>query len=417
MSDLFISHVEEDAETARSLAAGMETTGFSTWYYERDTVPGVSYLRQVSEAIDESQAVVLLISAASLSSRQVTTEVIRAHEAAKPILPLLVDVSHAEFQKRQPEWRAALGATTSIGLASRAISDVIQALVSGLSRLGVQPTGGAPRAPTGGPTTPIASSQMLAAEPYAGFSDFFREVVAAQRIATTGALLHVVFGSMADIRMMPVVIPVGQSFDFMQRGPRSVLASLEGIRVEGQSFFAYLDATWPSAQRPRNAGLGNAKYVPLPDNTHSLQGVLFVVTTRNLSANREDYGLYANTPIEGIDLILDGVMEAAATHRLPSIALPLLGAGYANVRRTMDDAKLAGLLKLTITLLAIEKLEDTLRVESSPLRRAVVVVYSQRPHSEEEHALWESVTRFLGTRSGRSAQIVALVEEINALCV
>jgi hypothetical protein len=416
MSDLFISHVEEDAETARSIAARVEAAGFSTWYYERDTVPGVSYLRQVSEAIDESQAVVLLISSASLSSHQVTTEVIRAYEAAKPILPLLLDVSHREFQNRHPEWRAAVGAATSISLATRALADVVQALLAGLSRLGVQRAGGVTRLPTTASTTPPPSTQPLEAEPYEGFSNSFREVVAAQRVATAGALLHVVFGSIADIREMVVVIPVGQSFDFMQRGPRSVLASFEGIRVKGRPFFEEIDARWPPAQRPRAAGLGNTKYVPLPQNTHALPGVVFVVTTRNLSTARDDYGLYANTPIEGIDLILDGVIEAATTNQLPSLAVPLLGAGYANIRRTTDDAKLGRLLRQAVALLAIEKLQENLRAESSPLKRAVVVVYSQHPQSEEEHSLWESVTRFLGSRSGRSTQIEALLMEINDLC-
>jgi len=138
MPHVFLSHAEEDGDTALSLAADLEAAGFSTWYYERDAVPGVSYLVQVGDAIDSAQAVVLLISTTSLGSHQVTTEVVRAHEESKPILPVLVDVSHVEFQNRQPEWRSAVGAATSISVAPRGVTAVAQALVAGLVRLGVQ---------------------------------------------------------------------------------------------------------------------------------------------------------------------------------------------------------------------------------------------------------------------------------------
>jgi hypothetical protein len=39
--DVFISHVEEDADLAVSLAGGLELAGFTTWYDERDTLPGL----------------------------------------------------------------------------------------------------------------------------------------------------------------------------------------------------------------------------------------------------------------------------------------------------------------------------------------------------------------------------------------
>ncbi len=72
MADVFISHVEEDAELALRIAYSFEGAGFSTWYYERDGLPGVSYLLQTGQAIGQSHAVVLIISANSLGSHQVT---------------------------------------------------------------------------------------------------------------------------------------------------------------------------------------------------------------------------------------------------------------------------------------------------------------------------------------------------------
>ena len=101
------------------IATGLETAGFTTWYYERDSVPGVSYLVQMGEAIDSASAVVLMVSRASLGSHQVTTEVVRAYEAKKAILPITIGVTHDDFQRRQPEWRTAIGAAASIALKSR----------------------------------------------------------------------------------------------------------------------------------------------------------------------------------------------------------------------------------------------------------------------------------------------------------
>ena len=110
------------------------------WCYEIDSVPGLSYLLQTGQAIDESQAFLLLISARSVESRQVTQEVIRAHENGKLCIPVLRDISHAEFVSRQPEWRVALGGATSIRILANNASDVIPRIVEGLAASGIRPT-------------------------------------------------------------------------------------------------------------------------------------------------------------------------------------------------------------------------------------------------------------------------------------
>jgi hypothetical protein len=253
--------------------------------------------------------------------------------------------------------------------------------------------------------------------PYNTFHSAFREIVAARRVVPTGGLLHVVFGNLADIRQMPVVIPVGQTFDFWQRGPRSVLASFENLHVRGRPFFNEIEEAWPVKERPKSAGLGHIKFLKLPENSQDLPGVIFVVTTRNLYRDPQHRGQYTNTPIEGIDYVLDRVLEEADARDLRSIAMPLLGTGYANVRRTIDNAKLDRLLRRAVTLLTLEKIENKLRDNASPLRRGVVVVYSQEPYGAEEHALWEAVTRFLGSQSERRAtQRDEVLQAINELC-
>lgn len=113
MADVFISHIEEEADAAVSVAEDLEAAGFTVWYYERDCILGPSYLEQVGTAIDGCQAVIVLVSARALTSRQMTNEVVRAYEGGKPFLPVLCGITHAEFQHRQPEWRQAMGSAAS----------------------------------------------------------------------------------------------------------------------------------------------------------------------------------------------------------------------------------------------------------------------------------------------------------------
>jgi hypothetical protein len=70
--DVFISHVEEDAEIAEQIAHALEAAGYTTWYYERNSVPGPSYLVQTGRAIEQSEAFVLKISTHSLGSHNIT---------------------------------------------------------------------------------------------------------------------------------------------------------------------------------------------------------------------------------------------------------------------------------------------------------------------------------------------------------
>ena len=103
MSEIFISHAQQDAGVALTVALELERAGYRTWTYEVDSVPGPSYLVQTGESVERSDVVVLVISATSLGSHQVTREVVRGLETGKPFVPLLLGVTHVEFQYRQPE--------------------------------------------------------------------------------------------------------------------------------------------------------------------------------------------------------------------------------------------------------------------------------------------------------------------------
>jgi cell division septation protein DedD len=139
MNYIFISHVEEDADVALEIALGLEKAGYKTWCYEIDSVPGTSYLIQTGQAVEQAKAIVVVISPHSISSRQVTKEVVRAHESGAEFIPILRGIKHIEFQNRQPEWREAIGAATSISIPSEGISSVLPRIIKGLEALDVSP--------------------------------------------------------------------------------------------------------------------------------------------------------------------------------------------------------------------------------------------------------------------------------------
>lgn len=152
MSQIFISHVEEDESIALEIAHGLEAAGHSTWYYERDSLPGVSYLDQIDEAIEQCQAVVVIISLASLGSWQVDKEVERAHESGKHFVPVLRGVKHLEFQTRKRGWRMAMGVSTSISVPADGASSIVPRIVAGLRRLVINSEEPASSPPASGPT-------------------------------------------------------------------------------------------------------------------------------------------------------------------------------------------------------------------------------------------------------------------------
>ncbi|MGO8697043.1 MAG: toll/interleukin-1 receptor domain-containing protein [Limisphaerales bacterium] len=130
MSDFFLSHVEDDRELAFAVAAALEAVGLSTWYYERDSLPGRTYLEQVANALKSAHAVLVLISRAALQSPQVRNEVTTAYELNKPFLPVLLNISHDVFQNNQI-FRQAIGAATSISVSEETMREALPRIVAG----------------------------------------------------------------------------------------------------------------------------------------------------------------------------------------------------------------------------------------------------------------------------------------------
>jgi hypothetical protein len=264
------------------------------------------------------------------------------------------------------------------------------------------------------PNAATLSSIEIPTYPYEHFKNLFREIVASKRFPASNSVLHIVFGDISDVRNTVPIIPVNQSFDLSQRGPRSVLASFAKVRIQQEDFFSAVERMWPPSQRPSYAGIGHAHFLRLPENSHSLTGIMFVVTTRDLNSN--SYGRYVNTPVEGIEYALDSILAATDEHKIASLALPLLGVGYANISRTWNRPELRSLLRQIALALTIHKLESKLSRPECSLKRGIVVIYSAEPQSKFEHEIWDFVVRFVNKGSQeKSEQIEKLVQEFTAI--
>ena len=257
------------------------------------------------------------------------------------------------------------------------------------------------------------SNSAAADYPYVDFSKKYRDIVSPKRYGRN--VLNLVFGNLADIRNSTVVIPINQDFDFDQRGSRSVLASFENITIGNDYFYNYLEKSWTRSARPTQAGIGHTKYIRLPQNSQSLTGVMFVVTTRNISNSPNHYGRYVKTPLEGIDYILDKVIQTANENDVETIALPLLGTGYANIDIVFDHPELRLYMSDLVLALTIQKLEENFTQQDGCLKRGVITVFSKQPQSQEEHHVWGFAIRLLNKEhSKRAEQIQNIIEDFNA---
>jgi hypothetical protein len=144
MSHVFISHVAEDAATARDLAGALEEAGYTTWLYERDRPPRPPYVTQILQAIAQSTVVIVLVSSAALGSWHVDREIFQAFKTEKPMIPVLIGITHEEFRNSHRDWVVMFGATTWLSLPPDGVSAFIPRLVQGLQRMGAEPTAPSP---------------------------------------------------------------------------------------------------------------------------------------------------------------------------------------------------------------------------------------------------------------------------------
>jgi len=88
---VFVSYASADRERILPLVGAMERAGVAVWLDQQGIAGGENYALQIAEAIEHCAALMLMCSAASLSSRNVKQEVGLAWKYERPYLPLLLE--------------------------------------------------------------------------------------------------------------------------------------------------------------------------------------------------------------------------------------------------------------------------------------------------------------------------------------
>jgi hypothetical protein len=130
--------VQEDGAVAYEVAAGLESQGDSSWYYERDCPAGADYFEETHKSISDCEAMVIVISPRSLPSDQITHEIVRAVESSKATFPLLLEVTHDDYAHRRPGWHQAMAAANATRIPAERVATVVPSLVAGLGAKGIQ---------------------------------------------------------------------------------------------------------------------------------------------------------------------------------------------------------------------------------------------------------------------------------------
>ncbi|MGC2238662.1 MAG: toll/interleukin-1 receptor domain-containing protein [Pyrinomonadaceae bacterium] len=72
---VFLSYAHKDSSLASKIASTLESKGFDVWNAETEVLPGDNFAEKISDALKESDAMVVLLSPASLESNYVQWEI------------------------------------------------------------------------------------------------------------------------------------------------------------------------------------------------------------------------------------------------------------------------------------------------------------------------------------------------------
>ena len=90
MVDIFVSYASQDRDVAFRIVGFLEQQGITCWVAPRDVPPGVEYGQAIISGIEQSRALVLILSDQSNDSMFVRKEVERAVSKTKPVLPVRI---------------------------------------------------------------------------------------------------------------------------------------------------------------------------------------------------------------------------------------------------------------------------------------------------------------------------------------
>ena len=129
MADIFISYSRKDSVQAEQLAELLASAGLSCWIDKSGIDLATSWSGEITQAINDCKAFLILLSPSSVTSQNVSREVSLASERKKKILPL--DLEPAELPNDLAYHLAGI---------QRASMTNIDAIIRALGKLGLQAT-------------------------------------------------------------------------------------------------------------------------------------------------------------------------------------------------------------------------------------------------------------------------------------
>src|SRR6266516_7305221 len=92
MTQIFVSHTQDDAACAESIRKGLEARGYSTWREPTSlSMESILYPRTIENVILGSAAVILVWSSSTAPSEWVERHVLFAQRLKKLIVPVVID--------------------------------------------------------------------------------------------------------------------------------------------------------------------------------------------------------------------------------------------------------------------------------------------------------------------------------------
>lgn len=133
--NIFISHASSNLEEAISIKKNLNDLGFEVWMAAEDIQPGVNFAEEITKSINNSDAVVVLLSPDSIASPHVKREVNLTIDTKKFLIPVLLG-KQQDFVSTLPEdWKYWLTVVQILNFKDSAttaseISDVLSQIQS-----------------------------------------------------------------------------------------------------------------------------------------------------------------------------------------------------------------------------------------------------------------------------------------------
>jgi len=141
MAEAFISYASPDRDVAFKIAAFLEGQGIACWIAPRDVPPGMEYGAAIIQGIENSNALVLVLSEHSNDSQFVRKEVERAVSKVKPVLPVrireIVPSGSLEFFISSAQWVDAWRSPMEQHLST--LAQAVKAISGGSTAVGARP--------------------------------------------------------------------------------------------------------------------------------------------------------------------------------------------------------------------------------------------------------------------------------------